>query len=1316
MSTTVALARLRDHISSNRLGPHFVAGSLSTRTSAFMIAKVLGADSSAAAARKSIMITIKEVLTAGGYDTNVVPVPLLHKILNLLCNTHFTEADITALQRTFQVPAASAELQLVPAGIVDASPLVSVGEPFELVPADALPTLGELQHMYRTMSCDEFCSMVAQLHVQKSESTARVVELEKERSSLLRSRAHYKHRCTQLVAQNQEVKDQLTALEGRVNFRPGKRNISLYGGYLLALKRNTGHTSAKALVSIVAGDQLNGAFKDPHLCIKYEHRACAAMRLMSKNTYSAYKAELDKPFDQSLDDKRLLVSTRRAATSLMFVQYVGDASNVDAVQKEKVHVGQVATMLVPVEKLLQEQDLPNARFKCTRSLCDLQRVQRGTGEEFVEMVAREMSSVGCPTWADAKRDSRADGHAVIYLFGLDKGPDNQGGTRHIKDELRNSPLVMMHAQWCILHQFHIIVEAVYKALDNFQWTDAAGDYGASGTTYFGGLKIVSNTWRSSSMPAKIYKAALAVTQDPVLANKLFLKIIGRCLRGRWGSGHSVEGTVDQCRKFIGEVFEAVFAKDPQHKAPAKAGEDKEASDYRELLGRWRSLTRTLTKHVYWKAAVAISHLAKGPLMEGLHWIYKRNKEVNLYKKASDTSGFAYIGKTALSDLVAFKAEEVRKSIAELLVHPGDRFREVLLSLPSSAHSDAHALLTTLVGVILGGWEQRVMEPVRSFPLAFLLMLEKPPGTPCDRRAETAQKFLDQPECCLQSRHSDISLKAKRLYHADFAYAKDFKVLTPELWGFLIGLRAMMVTDTQFIEGLNNVIQLMCRLAPNMHIGLVNSRLTIKQNPPVFAQDLVDMHGAVVQYVGSADHLERHIPVAIPPAFVHRAFRLCKHKLMEELVDVVHVAKPAGTLIQLGAQYVYGVSFTRPATLRTMRGVFFIASSKHYSDVRCLAGVVSTEDGIGTTFNLQVPASDEQLIHILSREAAQRPAAIRVLYVTRYPLIWTSRTCARVDLVTKPERTQILVKRPQAAKRPREDDVEGAVLEVEPLERVDLEHELGQLLEQDMMDDIEGDPRPEAGDEGDSGDEVEDEPAEEAAQEGHDGRAEHGDGRPTVITGEDKETFLREVERFIKQNREAMEEAHAQRRKPEHTGAIMDKGISLIQLRHHTDEGYEDSVEFVRWVDVSKRHARAVYIDEEDRVKYFVPGPIRLVDHEEMASAKVIVSNCPLQVWRLVRFKCPEWLMHIRRQAKARIYAGPLENAQFQHGACVVCSTSIERSRKPEADEMIYMCSECMSPIHMECSYYMYDVLGEPVPIFTEKWVCPMCHRDKYTAQ
>ena len=79
-------------------------------------------------------------------------------------------------------------------------------------------------------------------------------------------------------------------LAGQVNLRVGTRNINVFGGYSIALKRNHGHASASSAVAMLAGDAINGAFSDHSggICTRYEERACRCQRLASVEDYAAF--------------------------------------------------------------------------------------------------------------------------------------------------------------------------------------------------------------------------------------------------------------------------------------------------------------------------------------------------------------------------------------------------------------------------------------------------------------------------------------------------------------------------------------------------------------------------------------------------------------------------------------------------------------------------------------------------------------------------------------------------------------------------------------------------------------------------------------------------------------------------------------------------------------------------------------------------------------------------------------------------------------------------------------------------------------------
>ena len=71
----------------------------------------------------------------------------------------------------------------------------------------------------------------------------------------------------------------MAELKAQVNFRPGLRNISCFGGYALAERRNMGHASSETTVKMVASSELAGGLKDRGIVVQYEHRIMIVVTL-----------------------------------------------------------------------------------------------------------------------------------------------------------------------------------------------------------------------------------------------------------------------------------------------------------------------------------------------------------------------------------------------------------------------------------------------------------------------------------------------------------------------------------------------------------------------------------------------------------------------------------------------------------------------------------------------------------------------------------------------------------------------------------------------------------------------------------------------------------------------------------------------------------------------------------------------------------------------------------------------------------------------------------------------------------------------------
>lgn len=100
---------------------------------------------------------------------------------------------------------------------------------------------------------------------------------------------------------------------------------------MLAWKRNLSHTSASAVVAMLGGDADRGGLKSKDVVIRFEHLACQAQRLVSHQFYEDWAAQ---QLAFSLDASRV-----PTCESLEVHAYMGDATNEEAVEKSKVHVG-----------------------------------------------------------------------------------------------------------------------------------------------------------------------------------------------------------------------------------------------------------------------------------------------------------------------------------------------------------------------------------------------------------------------------------------------------------------------------------------------------------------------------------------------------------------------------------------------------------------------------------------------------------------------------------------------------------------------------------------------------------------------------------------------------------------------------------------------------------------------------------------------------------------------------------------------------------------------------------------------------------------
>ena len=205
--------------------------------------------------------------------------------------------------------------------------------------------------------------------------TELIQSMKAQMKNISKNRDYYEQRSDTLQHKLNEEIEKCTTLVAHTNFRPGLRRISLYGGYTLALRRSFGNASAGVAAKMVAGAEDNGGFTDHQVVILFEHRAAQAKRSRAHNFFveaDAEKADVPDWFE--------------------IVCYRGDATQQQAIDKEKMHVSLISALQGPGQRgdALDFKAL-SASAHWMHEAGDLQLVKRGTGEETYEICKREFS-------------------------------------------------------------------------------------------------------------------------------------------------------------------------------------------------------------------------------------------------------------------------------------------------------------------------------------------------------------------------------------------------------------------------------------------------------------------------------------------------------------------------------------------------------------------------------------------------------------------------------------------------------------------------------------------------------------------------------------------------------------------------------------------------------------------------------------------------------------------------------------------------------------------------------------------------------------
>jgi len=442
---------------------------------------------------------------------------------------------------------------------------------------------------------------------------------------------------------------------------------------------------------------------------------------------------------------------------------------------------------------------------------------------------------------------------------LDAGPDNVGCTRMICDELRGQSNAALLVQFCLLHQFSLMMLYFYTVADGFLF-DGEADVKPG---YVASVATVANCWRCPGV-GKLLWATCAELFGEATAYRVAGKTPGRAVKTRWGSLNSVERIIVEGHVYLSTTFAQAFKKalEPpaQAKAPKKRGLLADVDDdRREQTKQYRVTAARKLCDVLFVAKCIVSDAAQRPLSHFHLWVQKKSLEVN--KASKQQKGKAYMGTTAISELVCWKAQSIRDDFNALLTTgSGDdasRWGALWSLTPRDRVAETRALIITLVCSAVCQWDMRITSRITSFPYVFLLMVEKGPSEVDERRRAAAAMALSKPECCLASQQQDFTLKLLRKFRVELLEVARTGKCPHRLHSLLMLVRSLWFADTQKVEGANSVLQTICKRAPNIHVPLLSDRLSMKLGESLVPKDCCALHTDVVLRQADALQAERY---------------------------------------------------------------------------------------------------------------------------------------------------------------------------------------------------------------------------------------------------------------------------------------------------------------------------------------------------------------------------------------------------------------------------------------------------------------------------
>ena len=541
-----------------------------------------------------------------------------------------------------------------------------------------------------------------------------------------------------------------------------------------------------------------------------------------------------------------------AALKMRFVTHVhrGDATNTMRF-KVKYHNSQTQSTYYEIDASdgTSWAEVMASKQHMT-SLADVIPVDGQDALHTYAMYEKQVGSIGCPRWKrdetnfdNSRRLQRLWGVvlAISTFFGGDCGGDEDKSRQMATAACEDDPHSYVMSGPCLLHQYHLMSQKTLRFGDKL--CHCLRDAMNANRNYYSTVVKILHCWRDKFADIRSRWCDLFGATS---AEQFLRKRPPQAISGRWGAVSNGElyilaPPLDEVRVAVGPVICPVLpeqgtrSKDVAAAAlPAPPVQPAVANDasgaggevdgtmelaveatkaFKVKAGKWRQdAGLAIQDAVFVPVIVKIMNEARRPLNHFFHWLMQP-----VMSKVID-GDCRSPGKVA--QLVWGKCSQLQE---EFSANTDSRqWLDTLLLVPAALREAlAEGILTLTLG-LHADFDRRIrMLIVAVYPARLLMIAKRGRHIRCAERVGVAEHLLATPD----ERLEITARKLKLMFGKDLQTIVDTGGQCPgRLWLQVALWSEWMPSDSQYIEGVNNMLLSAHMCAPNIHGPLLSCRV------------------------------------------------------------------------------------------------------------------------------------------------------------------------------------------------------------------------------------------------------------------------------------------------------------------------------------------------------------------------------------------------------------------------------------------------------------------------------------------------------------